>query len=107
MTFILPPTLDVSDWMKEMVMTEELPGTQSYLSETQPQFHRKNSILRSLHFSAMQPYCSITSTGTKQAEMGVIGDRELGRPMAVNGPKNCRKKKKIFFQLPTKYRKLH
>jgi hypothetical protein len=27
--------------------------------------------------------------------------------MAVNGPKNCRKKKKIFFQLPTKYRKLH
>jgi len=71
--------------MKVMVMTEEIQGTQSYLSETQPKFHGENSILRSLQFSATQPYCSIRSTGSKQAEMGVTGVRELGRPMGVTG----------------------
>jgi hypothetical protein len=93
--------------MKEVVMTEELQGTQSYLSENQPKFHGENSILRNLHFSTMPPYCSVPSTGSKQAENGVIGDRQLGRPMAVNGPKNHRKKEKIFVELPTKYRDLH
>jgi hypothetical protein len=44
----------------------------------------------------MPPYCSIPNTGSKQAEMGVIGDRQLGRSKAVIGPKNHRKKEKIF-----------
>jgi hypothetical protein len=57
---------------EKVVMTEKLQGIQSYLSETQPIFHWENSILRSLHFSAMLPYFSVPSTGSKQAEMGVI-----------------------------------
>jgi hypothetical protein len=44
----------------------------------------------------MLPYFSVPSTGSKQAEMGVIWDRQLGRPMSVNGPKNHRTKEKIF-----------
>ena len=55
----------------------------------------------------MPPYCSVPSPGSKQAEMGVIGDGQLGRPMAVNGPKNHRKKGKIFVQLLTKYHNLY
>jgi hypothetical protein len=93
--------------MKEMVVTEELKGTQNYFYGTQPKFHGENSILRCVNFSAMPPYCSIPNTGSKQAEMGVIGGRWLGRPKAVNGPKNHRKKEKIFVQLPTKYRELY
>ena len=90
-----------------MVMTEEIQGTQSYLSEIQRKFHGENSFLRRINFSAMPPYCSIPSTGSKQAEMGVIVDRQLGRPMAVNGPKNHRKREKIIVQLPTEFRHLY
>lgn len=84
-------------------MTEEFPGKQSNISETQLKFHGKNSILRSLYFLVMPPYCSIQSTGSKQEGMGVIGGCQLRRPTAGNGPKDHRKEK-IYVQLPSKYR---
>jgi hypothetical protein len=53
--------------MKEIVVTEELQGTQIHLSETQPKFHGENCFFKSLYFSAMPPYCSVPSPGSKRA----------------------------------------
>jgi len=96
-TFFLLRDIPSTSYKRRLRLHERNGNNRRASRAHQPKFHGGSSILRSLYFLAMPPHCSIPNTGSKQAELGVIGGRHFGRPKAVNGPKNHRKRRKYLF----------